>query len=74
MATKLVIHDWNGCLLDDVPHRFEHGPCAITLSDVRELAEVGIVPRGYCLPDVASLPTLIVADNLGAALWSIRAL
>lgn len=27
--TLLVLHDWNGCLLDDVPHRFEHGPCAI---------------------------------------------
>ena len=26
---RLVLHDWNGCLLDDVPHRFEHGPCAI---------------------------------------------
>jgi len=26
---RLVLHDWNGCLLDDVPHRFEHGPQAI---------------------------------------------
>lgn len=25
----MVLEDWNGCLLDDVPHRFEHGPCAI---------------------------------------------
>jgi len=21
---KLVLHDWNGCLLDDVPHRYEN--------------------------------------------------
>lgn len=26
---RLVLHDWNGCLIDDVPHRFEHGPQAI---------------------------------------------
>lgn len=26
---RLAILDWNGCLLDDVPHRFEHGPKAI---------------------------------------------
>ncbi len=30
MARKrLVIHDWNGCLLDDALHRFEYGVCAI---------------------------------------------
>lgn len=27
--TRLIFNDWNGCLLDDVPHRFEHGPKAI---------------------------------------------
>lgn len=27
--TRLVFNDWNGCLLNDVPHRFEHGPRAI---------------------------------------------
>lgn len=26
---RLVLHDWNGSLLDDVQHRFEHGVCAI---------------------------------------------
>jgi len=25
----MILWDWNGCLLDDVPHRFLHGPCAI---------------------------------------------
>ena len=26
---RMVINDWNGCMLNDVPHRFEHGPKAI---------------------------------------------
>lgn len=26
---RMAILDWNGCLLNDVPHRFEHGPKAI---------------------------------------------
>jgi phosphoglycolate phosphatase-like HAD superfamily hydrolase len=26
---SLVLHDWNGCLLDDVPHRYEYGVCTI---------------------------------------------
>lgn len=29
MRPKMILWDWNGCLLDDVPHRFLHGPCAI---------------------------------------------
>ncbi len=29
MGKKFVLHDWNGCLLNDVPHRFKHGPVAI---------------------------------------------
>jgi FMN phosphatase YigB (HAD superfamily) len=29
MEKRLILHDWNGCLIDDAPHRYEFGVCAI---------------------------------------------
>lgn len=26
---RLILHDWNGCLINDAPHRYEFGVCAI---------------------------------------------
>jgi phosphoglycolate phosphatase-like HAD superfamily hydrolase len=47
-----------------------------TMSDARELAEVGVlpilIPRGYCVPDMTAVPTMIVVQNLREALTVIQ--